>query len=173
MLFLGYNADIICLQEVDRKVFNYDLQPTLDHLGYESNFSLKGGEVAEGLAFFFNKSRFKKLQCHHLVFSEHINNDPQFADIWEKIAMNSKLSERILGRTTTLQVNVIESLEHDEVLVVANTHLYFHPDADHIRLLHGGLAIRYLENFVNKLKAEVRSIQQFIPVFSNRLTGSV
>ncbi|XP_018561321.1 2',5'-phosphodiesterase 12 [Anoplophora glabripennis] len=152
---IGYNADIICLQEVDRKVFNYDLQPTLDHLGYESYFSLKGGEVAEGLAFFFNKNRFKKSQCHYLVFSEHINSDPQFADIWEKIAKNSQLSERILGRTTTLQVNVVESLEYDEILVVANTHLYFHPDADHIRLLHGGLCIRYLENFVNKLKQEI------------------
>ncbi|KAJ8940052.1 hypothetical protein NQ314_010884 [Rhamnusium bicolor] len=76
-------------------------------------------------------------------------------DIWEKIAKNSKLSERILGRTTTLQINVVESLEHKEVLVIGNTHLYFHPDANHIRLLHGGLAMRYLENFVDDLKKKI------------------
>ncbi|KAJ8979548.1 hypothetical protein NQ317_017696 [Molorchus minor] len=137
---IGYNADLICLQEVDRKVYSHDLAPALHHLGFDSDFA---------------EIRFQKLASKCIVFSEHISRDPQFADVWEKISRNEKLSERILGRKSTLQVNVIESLEHEEVLVVANTHFYFHPDADHIRLLHGGLAIRYLENYINDLKKEI------------------
>nr|XP_023022672.1 2',5'-phosphodiesterase 12 [Leptinotarsa decemlineata] len=152
---IGYNADIICLQEVDRKVYKYDLQTVLEHLGYGSELSLKGGEVAEGLALFYSKERFRLLETNRLVLSEHISTDEQFSDIWEKISTNDKLASRILDRSTTLQTSVLDVLGQDEVLVVANTHLYFHPDSDHIRLLHGGLCIRYLENFVKEMKRKI------------------
>lgn len=117
--------------------------------------SLKGGEVAEGLAFFYYKKRFKHLESERFVFAEQIQSDALFADIWEKISENEQLVKRIIERTSVLQINVVESLDSSEVLVVANTHLYFHPDADHIRLLQGGILIRYLEDFVAKLKEKV------------------
>lgn len=134
------------------------MEPLLGHLDYGGNMALKGGEVAEGLAFFYNKTRFKLLESQRIVFSEHLQTDPLFVDIWEKISKNEKLATRILERSTTLQLNVVESLEHNEVLVIANIHLYFHPDADHIRLLHGGIAVRYLEDYVKKLKEKVNYI---------------
>ncbi|XP_072378791.1 2',5'-phosphodiesterase 12 [Diabrotica undecimpunctata] len=149
---LGYNSDVICLQEVDRKVFQYDLDPVFNYLGYGSNFFTKGNEVAEGLALFYYKKKFNLLESHRFVFSEHIFHDKIFEDIWEKIAKNENLSKRILERATTMQVNVLDALNREDIIVVANTHLYFHPDADHIRLLQGGLAIRYLENFITSLK---------------------
>ncbi|KAF7278313.1 hypothetical protein GWI33_008531 [Rhynchophorus ferrugineus] len=149
---IGYNSDLICLQEVDRRVYKNDLQPILSHYNYNSTFYLKGGEVAEGLAFFYNKSRFILLDSDQLVFSQKIDTEPVFAEIWNKINTNSKLAERIKARTTTLQLNVVGSLDNDEILLIANTHLYFHPDADHIRLLHGCMAIKYLEQYSNQLK---------------------
>lgn len=124
-------------------------------MGYGSNFYTKGNEVAEGLAMFYYKKHFNLLESHRLVFSEHIATDAIFADIWMKISKNENLAKRILDRSTTLQINVLELLNRDEILVVANTHLYFHPDADHIRLIHGGLAIRYLEHFIDMLKTKV------------------
>lgn len=101
------------------------------------------------------------MESHRLVFAEHISKDPSYADIWEKISRNAQLAERILQRSTTLSVNVVESLEHNEILIVANIHLYFHPDADHIRLLHGGMAIRYLEHFQQNLKEKVNMFLKF------------
>lgn len=56
---IGYNADLICLQEVDKKVYQYDLNPVLSNLNYESVFSLKGGLVAEGVACFYHTSKFR------------------------------------------------------------------------------------------------------------------
>lgn len=159
---LGYNADFMCLQEVDRKVFKYDLEPVLSHLGYGGVLYTKGNDVAEGLAFFYAKNRFILLDSVKLIFAEHIDKDPLFADIWERIKQNPKLAERILARTTTLQVNVVGSLELNTVLVVANIHLYFHPDSDHIRLLHGCIAIRYLEDFVGKIKERVSVMFKFV-----------
>lgn len=155
-LLLGYNADIICLQEVDRKHFNHDFQPLLSYIGYESNYCPKGGAVAEGLAFIYYKNKFNLLESNRMVLSENLDKNPIFADIWQKVATNTNLSSRILDRTTVLQTNVLESLTcGSEIVVVANTHLYFHPDADHIRLIQAGVIIRYLEKFVENLKDKV------------------
>ena len=55
----GYNADIICLQEVDKKVFERDLNPTLQQLGLSGLLRLKSGEVHEGSAIFYRNHRFK------------------------------------------------------------------------------------------------------------------
>lgn len=152
-------------------MFKYDLDSILGHLHYGSDMALKGGEVAEGLAFFYNKKRFKHIESKRIVFSECIEQDPLYADIWAKISQNEKLAKRILDRSTTLQINVVESLENNNVLVVANTHLYFHPDADHIRLLHGGIAIRCLEDFIEKLKNKVRPVLHFSSLKMKRHMG--
>jgi len=55
----GYNADIICLQEVDKKVFERDLCPRLEELGLTGLLRLKFGDVHEGSAIFFRNERFK------------------------------------------------------------------------------------------------------------------
>jgi 2',5'-phosphodiesterase len=54
----GYKADLICLQEVDKKVFNFDLEPFLSELGYSGLFNKKGGKVDEGVACFFRNDSF-------------------------------------------------------------------------------------------------------------------
>lgn len=143
-------------------MFKYDLGTALGHLGFEGVFHMKGTEVAEGLALFYNTARFILLDSQKLLFSEEIPRNPVFADIWDRIKENPKLSARMLARTTALQVNVLGALESDELLVVANTHLYFHPDADHIRLLHGCLAIRYLQHVVTKVKERVSFTDSFM-----------
>jgi len=55
----GYNADIICLQEVDKKVFERDLCPRLEELGLTGLLRLKFGDVHEGSTIFFRNERFK------------------------------------------------------------------------------------------------------------------
>lgn len=149
---LGYNADVVCLQEVDKKVFTNDLEPIFSSMDYESNFSVKGGLVVEGLVCFYNTKRFKLLHSTRVVLAEHISTDPLYRDIWDKIRENKKLSERITTRTTAVQTTILESTEHNEILLVANTHLYFHPDADHIRLLQCGLIMKHIESVYQEIK---------------------
>jgi 2',5'-phosphodiesterase len=40
----------------------------------------------------------------------------------------------------------------DHLFVVGTTHLYFHPDADHIRLLQAAAGLRYLQQKYKELK---------------------
>lgn len=86
---------------------------------------------------------------------KHIDKQEIFADIWEKVSQNEKLKERILHRSTTIQTITLNSLDNNNILLVANTHLYFHPNADHIRLLQGGFCIRYIQHLIENLKIKV------------------
>lgn len=92
------------------------------------------------------------LESYRLVISDELDKNPLFAEIWDKIKTNPKLSERILNRSSVLQVSVLQSLDNNEILVVGNTHLYFHPDSDHIRLLQATAIIKYLENIFSKVQ---------------------
>lgn len=58
-LSAGYNADIICLQEVDRKVFENELLPSLDLLGYTGSCKVKGQQGSEGVAMFIRAQKFR------------------------------------------------------------------------------------------------------------------
>ncbi|XP_015510986.2 2',5'-phosphodiesterase 12 [Neodiprion lecontei] len=148
---IGYNSDIICLQEVDSKIFQHDLLPTLSTLDYNGVFNRKGGTVSEGLSTFFNIHRFQKLNFESAVLSQNVDL-PGFDQTWKSIT-NEKFKERFLCRSTAVQATTLLSLDNlSEILVVGNTHLYFHPDADHIRLLQGYYALHYVRNVANEVQ---------------------
>ncbi|XP_049869288.1 2',5'-phosphodiesterase 12 [Pectinophora gossypiella] len=143
---LGYNADIMCLQEVDRKIFVHCLQPFFEMQGLNGSFYKKGKEVAEGLACFYRKDRFKLLTEENIILSQALQTEPCLNSIWTAIKDNQPLNERLLDRSTAASATILQSLDNDnEILVVGNTHLYFHPDADHIRLIQGGIVIYWLK----------------------------
>lgn len=143
------------------RVYRYNLVTLLSRLDYGCVFTNKGKDIREGLAFFYNKKRFKLIETKQIIFFEELSTNPLYCDFWVALSKNDKLLSRILELGTALQVNVIESLDCNEVIVVANTHLYFNEDANHIRLIHAGMAIKYLENHVATLKKKVSSSNIF------------
>ncbi|KAL9881859.1 2',5'-phosphodiesterase 12 [Glossina fuscipes] len=149
---MGYNADIICLQEVDVKFFNFDLQPILedDEQAFKGLLAQKG-TCGEGVATFYNAKRFDLFETRNFNIGENIKVLTVFRGLWQKIQTNEKLAERICDRSTTLQLTLLKMKECQYYLLVANTHLYFHPDADHIRLLQIGLSMLYIEDMYRKL----------------------
>lgn len=158
---IGYNADIMCLQEVDAKVFDLDLTPILLEKGYRGLMQQKGTS-GEGVATFYRSDRFELLRTMGLNIGENVPTLPVFRDLWEKIKDNTKLVQRLVDRSTTLQFSILRSKETDKILCVANTHLYFHPDADHIRLLQVGFSMLYIENILKKLPSELATTEENI-----------
>lgn len=61
------NADIICLQEVDRVCFDADIQPALDAIGYSGVMQTpnKKNPAPYGVATFFRRDKFELLMDHH------------------------------------------------------------------------------------------------------------
>ena len=147
---LGYNSDILCLQEVDMKIFDFDLRPVLEDVqnGFKGIIAQKG-TCGEGIATFYRSDRFDLVETYALNIAENIKTLDVFEELWQKIKNNQKLIERICDRATTLQLNLLKT-KNNRYLLVANTHLYFHPDADHIRLLQMGFAVLFLEDVFKK-----------------------
>ncbi|XP_013133622.1 PREDICTED: 2',5'-phosphodiesterase 12 [Papilio polytes] len=143
----GYNADIYCLQEVDKKIFNNSLEPFLDSLGLKGLFYKKGKTVSEGLACFYRQSRFEMLEDENILLADAIKTLPCLQSTWNVIKDNKPLTDRLLNRSTVASATILQSKDNiDEIVIIANTHLYFHPDADHIRLLQGGIIIYWLSD---------------------------
>ncbi|XP_055949208.1 2',5'-phosphodiesterase 12-like [Argiope bruennichi] len=152
---MGYNADMICLQEVDRKVFYGDLVPVLTSTGLEGIYSEKGGQVVEGLSLFYRTSKFKVVEFQAKILSDAVVNEPILKPIHDKLIENEKLKERFMNRTTAIQVVLLESIDVPQKrILVGNTHLYFHPDSDNIRLLQATSCIMYLEDLLIKYQKE-------------------
>ncbi|KAK2861675.1 hypothetical protein Q5P01_001208 [Channa striata] len=147
----GYNADIICLQEVDKGVFTDSLTPALDAYGLDGIFRIKEKQH-EGLGTFYRRSKFRLLSSHDIILSEALTSDPIHSKLLEKVSANSALKEKILQRSTSLQVSVLEDLNKpDRRVCVANTHLYFHPKGGNVRLVQMGIALQHLSHVIDKV----------------------
>jgi len=149
---VGYNADIFCMQEVDFKVFDGDMVPILEeqHMAGVHN---KKGSTPEGLATFYRTDRFELIEHHGLNIGDTIKTHPACDELWQKLQYNEKLVERLTDLATTLQVVILHSKEFPEkFFAVANTHLYFHPDADHLRLLQIGFSMILVQDIIAKFK---------------------
>ncbi|KAL3890920.1 hypothetical protein ACJMK2_003191 [Sinanodonta woodiana] len=143
---MGYKSDIICLQEVDRKVFYNYLSPALVSCDLDGYYREKGGCVAEGSAIFFRRSRFKYVGQHDIIYTNALETDPECADIYEKTVKNQALNEFLKERHNALQVLVLECIDRPkQKLIVANTHLFFHPATPNIRLIQGIIAAKHLQ----------------------------
>ena len=157
----GYNADIICLQEVDNKIFDLDLLPVLSEKDdLNGVFNRKGGQVSEGLACFWRTTKFKKLDSWSFILSDSLQSESQFESMWKVVKCNERLKESMLGRTTAIQIVALQSLiKPDHGLIVGITHLYFKPDADHIRLLQIALCVGHLKKALQYMKEEKQGMQ--------------
>ena len=161
---LGYNSDLVCMQEVDKKVFENHLEPVLatanfygqsvlPTANFDGQWTKKGGQVTEGLAIFWRRERFELLEFSS-VFLPSLLQSPPYAYLWDKLKENPDLVESLTKRTTTLAIAVLKintGCGQPRFLVVGNTHLYFKPDADHVRLIQAELCRRELE----RVKGEV------------------
>ncbi|XP_065209811.1 2',5'-phosphodiesterase 12 [Planococcus citri] len=152
---IGYNADIISLQEVDCRIFDVDLHRCLKTNGYDGEFAKKGGQVSEGVATFFKKSRFKLVSCDKLTLGEDSHELSYLSHIWDAVSKDESLYAKLKERTTAAQILLLDYLDKpNHKLIVANTHLYFHPSADHIRLLQAAICLGFINNLLNRLNSE-------------------
>ncbi|XP_067094469.1 2',5'-phosphodiesterase 12 [Osmerus mordax] len=151
----GYHADIICLQEVDKGVFTDSLSPALDAFGMDGVFRIKDKQH-EGLATYFRRSKFKLLSQHDIVLSKALTSDPIHAELLEKVSANPDLKEKVVQRSTTLQVCVLQSLNDlSKKICVANTHLYWHPKGGNVRLVQITVALRHLKQVISEVTSDV------------------
>lgn len=69
---------------------------------------------------------------------------------------------------TVLQVAALIINDSPDILLIANTHLYYHPECDHIRLLQLQITFLYIEKeIIAKLKDKVSDVRFVILLYTN------
>ena len=149
---LAYQADVVCLQEVDRGVFGGLLEPVMRYMGYEGYFSEKSSTGnQEGCAMFWSLACFESVpenqrKTHPLKnLMPSLENHEPVEDTWPSDQTIRNLFEKrhdlyhtvrlTLGHVVQMVPLIPRGLGQKRVVWVANTHIFFHPDASHIRTL--------------------------------------
>lgn len=147
----GYNADLICLQECGFKLFENNLQPALETMGFEGLMRCKGGETPEGEATFFRKSKFSLITQHDIVLKEALLNDPAQAAILDHVSPIPILLETLTKRNTVVQLSILKVLGFEKrYLCAVNTHLYYKPTYPHIRLLQSAIILNHIQKVISQ-----------------------
>ncbi|XP_023696709.2 protein angel homolog 2 [Paramormyrops kingsleyae] len=63
-----HSADILCLQEVQEDHYLKQIKPSLDSLGYHSEYKRRTGRKPDGCAVCFKRDRFSLVSCHPVEF---------------------------------------------------------------------------------------------------------
>lgn len=89
---------------------------------------------------------YSALEIKHVVLSDVLNKnkDPAFENLREILKGNKELQNLLAKQATSLQVTVLKSKTMNRILFVANTHLYYHSEAGHVRLIQVATALEYI-----------------------------
>lgn len=137
---IGYNADLICLQELDSKCFKGNFYKVLKREGFEGFFSNKSSSP-EGVCSLWNTNAFEKLSAREYPTAGPLldKEDKLFTDLHEIVAKckpikkdeekkeKSKSGQLILELPHMVQVIHLKHRATKRHLLFCNTHLYWHP----------------------------------------------
>ena len=109
------------------------------------NFAAGVFQVNEGEAILFNKSKFNLVDTHSVALSEFFENDLSCKDLLLGL-QGAPFFRQVVRKSAIALVCLLQSVENPgHYLLVANTHLYYHPKGDLIRLVQMTILLRYLQ----------------------------
>ncbi|XP_065172268.1 2',5'-phosphodiesterase 12-like [Atheta coriaria] len=146
----GYNADVLCCQEVDNKIYSFYFRPEFHKINYGSIYNKKGNRIPEGLAIFYNKSRFSFADQGQIVFNLEIKTNRTMRNIMRIIENDDEAYDTFMKQPSSMQFILLKSKNSNQTVILANTHLYYHPDANNIRLLQTAVCLEFLRGLHQK-----------------------
>ncbi len=161
---IKYQSDIVCLQEVDRDVFNCLLRPCLEAHGYQGYYSEKGvddnSSVREGCAMFWSLDVFESVRLPDMktftfreMFRQFVCDERVHKSEWKSLkdvatllTQHDHLQDVLFNKLGhVLQTVCLTEKRSKEKVLVGNTHLFYHPQASHVKCLKTLIACRQLE----------------------------
>lgn len=130
------DGDVVMLQEVTSTTHRKFLVPCFGD-EYYSRITMKASQVSDGCVTMLRRGRFEVLEKADFLFRRLLLSEPAFRTVVSEL--RAKWPDFIEGvlpnMTTVFQLTVAKHTLTGEVIVLANTHLFYHPFARHIRLL--------------------------------------
>ncbi|KAF6151856.1 hypothetical protein GIB67_010430 [Kingdonia uniflora] len=155
---LGYNADILCLQEIQNDQFEEFFKPELDKHGYQALYKKKTTEVCngnasaiDGCATFFRRDKLSHVKKYEVEFNKAAQS------VTDQIAPGAAQKRTALDRMLKDNIALIAVLEpkfsnhvadpsgKKRLLCVANTHIHVHQDLMDVKLWQVQTLLRGLE----------------------------
>ncbi|KPI90472.1 hypothetical protein ABL78_0402 [Leptomonas seymouri] len=140
---LAYHTDLVCLQECGRDVFQTYLLPVMKAAGYDGVYMNKSGSVKEGCAFLFRKSRYELLHADSVPLN-YATLSERHVGLAKRVGACPELKEALSAVTTIGARVVLRDVASNKEMVVGNTHLFFHANACHIRILQAYMLLHWL-----------------------------
>lgn len=148
---LSYNADVICLQEVQERVFKEYFSVEFGKHGYSGVYKGKTRalNVSEGCCVFLRDNRFRVIEQHDIEFNTFALSlaesgvfDQDTIDSLLKRVLRDNIAQLLLIETTTPQHG------HNDLFCVANTHIFWDPEYSDVKLWQTQLLVQELERFL-------------------------
>ncbi|KAG5493956.1 hypothetical protein JKF63_01788 [Porcisia hertigi] len=140
---LAYHADLVCLQECGRDVFHSYLLPVMRACGYDGVYWNKSGSVKEGCGFLFRVSRFKLARSASVPLNFETLSS-MFPELAGRVAACPELKEALSVVTSIGALVVLRETTSGKEVVVGNTHLFYHANACHLRILQAYMLLHWL-----------------------------
>lgn len=154
-----YDADVICLQEVDEDAYNSIFVPKIFKMGFSGLYARKF-DIPEGCATFYRKNKFTLVASKTLFLKDALVLDHN-SDIYNKIKENSKLLQTVISRGSAIAITLLQTANHDHVCV-CNVHLFWSDRGGHIRAIQAQLILREIDHFLQKWNHEMGSSRKGI-----------
>ena len=169
---IGYRSSIVCLQELDKKIHLGNFGRALSSAGYDAHFSNKSSSP-EGMATLWKRDEFDVIRKREYPINGALMDKEEtlFADLQAAVEkckppkkdMNAQSNDKkdkkkettepktgpkvsgrlILELPHTLQVVHLKHKTGRDV-IVANTHLYWHPRGANVRILQAAVCLRLI-----------------------------
>ncbi|KAI8910995.1 Endonuclease/exonuclease/phosphatase [Gorgonomyces haynaldii] len=150
---LNYNADVVCLQEVENGQYEDFFLPQLSQLsGYDGVFYPKSrartmGEYerrqVDGCATFYKRSKFKVIDSSLLEFQQVVMQR-------QDIKKTEDMFNRLMVKDNIAVTVLLEQLDSGARLVVGNVHLHWDPEFSDVKVMQTYLLMQEIESLLVK-----------------------
>jgi 2',5'-phosphodiesterase len=130
---LESRPDVVFLQEVGEQAYTGHYAPILIANGYKGKFQTKSRGSSEGIAMFYRSCRFEIVEDRTIFLEKAWEGLPP--DV-KKAIMGFPHLPAVLSKMTTVGIVArLREIHTKKELVFGGTHLYYHNDAAHVRLI--------------------------------------
>ncbi|KAI9478022.1 MAG: Endonuclease/exonuclease/phosphatase [Benjaminiella poitrasii] len=151
---LNYNADVICLQEMEMGQYEEFFKDHFKKMGdYDSIFypktrvkilmNEKERRAVDGCATFYKTTKFRLIENELIEYNQKALQRPDFkqtADIYN----------RVMNKDNIAVFSLLEHKDSQKRLVVANSHVHWVPSDADVKLVQVGVLMDELERFTRK-----------------------
>ena len=147
-----YDADFVCLQELDMESYNEMFRKQLVHNDYQGVFwpktrirtmDEKAARDVDGCAIFYKKSKYILLQKEHIDFANIAINRPDMKG-------EHDVFNRVMPRDNIALVTFFENRYTGSRFIVVNAHIYWDPRCADVKLVQVAILMEQVDKFAEK-----------------------